>query len=84
MDNEDSKSKEDSDNKSVFNSTVPNTAKGVNRVTTPNENFVSTKLEIDTAQVHMNDLIKENENKDRNPLAFRFKKIANIQVGLQN
>lgn len=77
---EDSKSKGESDIKSGFNSTVPNTAKGVKRVTTPNSNFVSTKIEIDAAQVHMNDVIKEHEDKSRNPLAFRFKKIANIQV----
>jgi hypothetical protein len=52
----------------------------VKGATTSNRNFVAKKNEIDAAQIHMNDVIREYDNKGKNPLAFRFKKITNIQV----
>jgi hypothetical protein len=53
---------------------------GVKGVAASNRNFVAKKNEIDAAQIHMNDVIKDFDNKGKNPLAFRFKKISNIQV----
>jgi hypothetical protein len=55
---------------------------GAKGPTKSKRNFVSKKNEIDSAQIHMNDVIKEFDNKGINPLAFRFKKISNIQVSL--
>lgn len=74
---------DDSDGKSAFNSTTPNSnGRGFKSESSHSNETrrAKMKLPIEQAQVHMNDIIKENENETRNPLAFRFRKIENLRV----
>lgn len=68
--------------KSPADSTTPNTANTAKYEGTNNSKSTVRKLPLDQLQTHMNDIIKNGDNENRDPLMFRFRKIVNLKVGL--
>ena len=73
----------DNESRNGMNSTTPNSAvkamkDGATSSNASHKNEM--RIPIGQAQMHMNDIIKEEEDKNKDPLEFRFRKIHNLKV----